>query len=40
MTHLCGNFKLFNNSELKEHANAGLDESVLGNGEVAEGEGV
>lgn len=27
--HLRGNFKLFNDSELKEHANAGFDEVEL-----------
>lgn len=39
-TYFCGNFKLLNNSELKEHANAGFDEVKLGDGEVAEGEQV
>lgn len=39
-THLWGNFKLLNHSELKEHANAGFDEVKLGDGEVAEGEQV
>ena len=40
LTHLCGNFKLFNYSELKEHANAGFDEVKFCNGEVTEGEQV
>ncbi len=40
MTHLCWDFKLFNHSELKEHANAGFDEAKLRDREVTEGEQV
>lgn len=40
MTHLWGNFKLFDNSQLKEHADAGLDEVELCHREVTEGEQV
>lgn len=39
-THLCGNFKLLDNSELKEHADARLDEAELRYGEIAEGKRV
>lgn len=40
MTDLCRNFKLFNNSQLKEHADAGFDEVKFWNWEVTEGEQV
>lgn len=39
-THFCGNFKLLDDSEFEEHANAGFDEVELCHGEVAEGEQV
>lgn len=40
LTYIWGNFKLFDNSQLKEHADASLDEAVLCHREVAEGEQV
>lgn len=39
-THLCRNFKLLDNSELKEHADARLDEAELRYWEIAEGKRV
>lgn len=39
-THFCRNFKLLDDSEFEEHANAGFDEVELRHGEVAEGEQV
>ena len=36
--HLCGDLELLHHVELEEDADAGLDEVVLGGGEVAEAE--